>query len=766
MIDNDSSNRLNSGIMRKPFLAPSPPEVGLPKTVAGGAGAVKQRFAGSSIRLPRFPLLALAVAACLFAFFSGCGVDGQSGNSDADEAVMRENLLEGLDTLPLRRAYLVLLDRIEAKPLDELSLLAKSFLSAPAADRTLLAGLAGNALLLRWHDLAPAKTVDFLTGEWEPATGSEDDASLKLFLIHRQSPERLTAFLRHQPEEEASRLAMQALAFLLPDAPGHEELSRLAGLATRPPERSQWSAQMAEVYQWAESDPDAAVEAIRTMLDDPRQLQQVAHLLPGLAASRPEATGRLAIEIATRYPDQTHLAKEAVASWVLSDPDAALPAIRGIARFQTRSEFFRAGYAAWSELDPETAVPHAFETIQASGLRFSIVPELLGNWMRADPEAASQYVEQLPDHAMNLYSEVYRPWAERDPQAAFEHFAGLAETRRPLRSSNSKSYERLMEVWMRNDRAGALQWIRGREPGRIKDLLLRAAAKQLPPQETIRNLNLILEIENMSFREEAAAELVAEIAGDNPMEGLQLIDQMADRIEKSPLLESVFRVWAQTDPAAAAEHFPHEAGVLEQKAVAKTIGDAYYDNDREAALAWMGGLPGHLQAEVYNGIAQDLRRRPGGSAAARFLDSIGEGRAKDYTYAHAAWTWAQSDPDGAMRWSLERLEGEVRDQAIHSTVSQMLNFDPDTALAWIERPDLPPVDRDEIVVGASLYYVHEDPHAAALWIAEIEQTGKRLFPLNRLKQYTNAEQREAIKNSVKNDPKLTNANKQWLLENL
>lgn len=693
----------------------------------------------------------------------------EAKESTSKESIFYESLLSGLEDLPFPEAYELLMERIAAIPPEEIPEYVRTFSSRSGHPQSPIDSLAAEALLLRWSDLDPDATVDYLISYWDATVGSMDERIQRLFLIYRQSPQRLVSFIGRQPIDKTPEIAYLALSFLEPGAEGREDLVALtqeSAEETGNYDERDRNTRINQIYQLAQSDPDAAIQAIEESMDDPELLRMSAHLLSDLAASRPLEAGQLAIKIAKNEPSRIYGLGAAVGPWMTIDPEAATVAIKGIANFDQRSEFFSGAYEAWALNQPELATQHALENIEASSLRASVMPQLIASWMQVSPREAATFLDSLPPHTLRKLSTAYEPWVEKDPLAAFSFIAESAREKPRMRSSGTTTFKRLMKSWMERNPDQALAWVREQPPDRIKDHLLTAALGNMPPEQLTQNLYLLDEIGHFSFREEIANQLVSSISEEDPVAGMQLIQQMPESIDSDALLETLFDTWSANDPVAAIENFPTDAKLSLQRKIAADIAERYYRADSEGALQWIGEQAPRVRTSAYDDIARHLRSRQGAPVAAEFLSIVPEGEASVWNYRYTASDWAETDPDSALNWTLGLHSGKARDLAIHSAVGKTLDQDPERVDSWLNSMNLPTEDRDELRVGTSISYAYSEPFVAALWILEIEQPHKRTYPMNRLRRATSGQDRAEIKSSITSDPSIPANEKQWLIDNL
>lgn len=246
--------------------------------------------------------------------------------------------------------------------------------------------------------------------------------------------QRLLAFLEELPEERFGEV-YRALA----DSPlGRDRQSEraliLQAWAERDPQAATAHLQEngAEDWErettlatWASYDPDSAFTWALNTEDDGRVNNWVVGTLQGIASASPELARDYLVSIEDEHT-RNHSLRTIQSSVMRNGFDAATAWIAGIDQENPLHER-AARYLAndLTDLDPAAAGAWA-SSLSDAGTRREVAETVSEGWARNDLESARQWVETLPQDALNEAAEgITEAWARQDPDASARWLAGL-----------------------------------------------------------------------------------------------------------------------------------------------------------------------------------------------------------------------------------------------------------------------------------------------------------------------------------------------------
>lgn len=98
-------------------------------------------------------------------------------------------------------------------------------------------------------------------------------------------------------------------------------------------------------------------------------------------------------------------------------------------------------------------------------------------------------------------------------------------------------------------------------------------------------------------------------------------------------------------------------------------------------------------------------------------------------------TWAESEPDQALRWTLEQPESQHRNIALQSGLIIWAHQDPQSAIPFVEA--LPPGDvRNSAISNAAASWSRIDPKEAKNWLYTLPESPARQAALDRISDHT------------------------------
>lgn len=358
----------------------------------------------------------------------------------------------------------------------------------------------------------------------------------------------------------------------------------------------------------------------------------------------------------------------------------------------------------------ESASVRAVLGITDPRLRGREFARALCEWIGEDPEAALEYVRQLPpgpehttgvllvlgalgttgpDRALTVarelvsnreersfYNALFAQLAATDPAAAVGRLALV-----PPGDARERAVRALTDTWAAADLPAALAWAEKLEAG-----------DRAPAMEAV---------------------LMA-LASTDPRRAVELARENLSGAALDRTLTTAIQALTRSDPPAAAAIVsslpPGEAQAMAAFEVARALAARAPGE----ALAWMQTLPaGPTQRTVLNNILEVwVAQDP--SAAGQYVAQMGAGPARDAAVEHAARLLAGADPIQAARWA-RALAGESEwNRAAVVISSTWAQRDPAAAAQWVmtEASAAPAALR-----GVLSYWRLRDPAAARDWLA-------------------------------------------------
>jgi len=215
--------------------------------------------------------------------------------------------------------------------------------------------------------------------------------------------------------------------------------------------------------EWAERDPEAAMEWAESLGEDERILavgeiaetvfetdpdraEDIVDLIPGTEARR-EVLGQIARLRATVD------VREAV-EWVATLPDEDRGgAWAGVAR-------------EWASIDPQGAADYVAGADDPVAYK-QLVSALSSSWSQRDPAGAAEWARTLDDERAqrDAMYRIVETWSREDPAAAGEFVSSSLDG-----ELQTHMTRQVVSRWLRNDTAEASVWIDNLPDGRARDM--------------------------------------------------------------------------------------------------------------------------------------------------------------------------------------------------------------------------------------------------------------------------------------------------------
>jgi hypothetical protein len=176
----------------------------------------------------------------------------------------------------------------------------------------------------------------------------------------------------------------------------------------------------ASLRGWARSSPTNAANWALALPDSNDRERALSTVFAGAVAANPDGAVRLGLSLFRNNPDQARGCGSSLITALGDAGDfetAAHMAANGDE--QTRSGWMAGAYSQWAEFQPEQA-SKAAAAIEDPDLRNQALHGIIGGWAEADPATLVQFVMQLPPDAErgSLLSQSLERWVKHDPEAA------------------------------------------------------------------------------------------------------------------------------------------------------------------------------------------------------------------------------------------------------------------------------------------------------------------------------------------------------------
>ena len=181
---------------------------------------------------------------------------------------------------------------------------------------------------------------------------------------------------------------------------------------------------------------------------------------------------------------------------------------------------------------------------------------------------------------------------------------------------------------------------------------LKAAAEKQEDKDELAGLATLLSSFELMVRHAAATDPAA------------VLKELRKPDMDDDFSEGILRAWAETDLQGARDYFA--ANLLdkenaERDSAAEAIARAFVKQDPDGALAWARSLPGPLGEKAARDALQTLSHQDSTRAGQLLIRNADAAQAPEWAGAMAE-SWAESEPDKALKWAVglpEKLAGEA-----------------------------------------------------------------------------------------------------------
>ncbi len=299
-------------------------------------------------------------------------------------------------------------------------------------------------------------------------------------------------------------------------------------------------------------------------------------------------------------------------------------------------------------------------------------------------------LENEPDRTDWIRAVVGR-LSDENPEAAIALASEL-----PRGRMQRSTIQLAFRQWIRSDVDGATRWALQLQPGAVRNSSIRTA--------------------------------ILEISSENPERALTLASHLGP-MEAGPSTGSIFRSWAEIDPAAAAARAAELTQGQPRSMALEAIARRWVQDDPEAALGWARALESPVERRrMLESTALEWSYNSPAAAFRTFVDSeelpLG-------TFSSIAATWVRQEPLAATERIEALPEGPRRQAALRAAASEMAMEHPHEAARLA---DLLPSGstRASVLESVAFEMTADDAQAAATWAEGIDGDEERQGALTRV----------------------------------
>lgn len=514
-------------------------------------------------------------------------------------------------------------------------------------------------------------------------------------------PSELDALLRdaaRQPTLPARRLLVQALLMRYAELDTDAALRRARALGIE-------LELLLPLYQrWIFADPDGALAALRR-LEDRGEAQAVA-----LAMLRARGEDeQIASRVLAALPevDRAPVRADAVLASAARHPAAALREALAFDRHELGYALVQRVGAVWARSDPASALS-AQDSIGDNGLRMAYQRMVLATWMRTDPEAAllhlasvepaSQQFFELSSMAASL--EAVSPQRLIDlaqyltPSAAtrLRHMAlqrmaaddpaqaiALADRLAGSKTQRDDMYSAIASTYGRNQPEAAFAWARRMNNPRVAEAVLGGVAQHDPH----RALDFALSFDA----------------------GLE---------HWAPFNSIFYNMAGGTDMASVAQRLLALDDMELGRNAMQSLVDRWITTNTSEALSWLFARADSIDPNAFGQLAQQAANQ-NLALAISYTSRVPEESIESWTTAIAR-RYANADPQGAMRWILERRGQPGYEASVRTLVDYVAPHDLAGVTNLVADLDGASAHARGAVATLTYYWIREDLNAAIDWV--------------------------------------------------
>jgi hypothetical protein len=299
--------------------------------------------------------------------------------------------------------------------------------------------------------------------------------------------------------------------------------------------------------QWAQSDPDAALEWAQALPSPKARNSAIGAIQQSRLNEDPTAVAQWLLTAPPGVADNNNLLTQTASTLANSDLDAAVAWMKKLPTDTQKVTAFNQISERWATDDP-SAVARFIQSLPVSDNKNEMLRRLGGIWADNDRVAAMKFAETLPDESRaSFMPSLCEKWAETDPHAAAAYLAAL-----PGQIGKSEGALAIVDSWSAQDPKNAAAWAMSFPDETLRGDAFEKVVAAWSQQDLTAAANWVKTIHAGSARDKAVAALVSGPLSDlTPAAALQWAQTITDAESRSAQITQTATKWMEYDPAAA-----------------------------------------------------------------------------------------------------------------------------------------------------------------------------------------------------------------------
>lgn len=400
----------------------------------------------------------------------------------------------------------------------------------------------------------------------------------------------------------------------------------------------------------------------------------------------------------------------------------------------------------------------------------------------AQIQQALQHLRMGPDHQARLLSaQLYRAWAAKDPEAAWQGALALSEKQgrawalaavaktiaktRPERAvelamslgmggSRSQTLREALTEWSKKDLSAVQAYLKQHPDIPAEPYLFTSAISEtarenpqlaLQQTSTLSNANAresatrwtvrswyekdaaaakrwVLEQAPPAQRDAALVGLFEAMTEEDPRQALVFFEQtdLAGSGTRDRILQSIFNSWLQKDPAAAFDYFADSANAKMLEQFKYNLAVPMNDLTPAEQADLLARLPaGDIKNDIIRQMADQQVHRGRYAEAVTALNDLPDSSGRDSSLQRLGSTWAKDNPQAAADWLKQQPDSTDRDLVIAGYAQEVAQTNPQAAIQWANA--IPDKNIQATVFkNIAVLWLRFNPQAATAWLQTLD----------------------------------------------
>ncbi len=371
-------------------------------------------------------------------------------------------------------------------------------------------------------------------------------------------------------------------------------------------------------------------------------------------------------------------------------------------------------FRAWAAKEPEAAWEAALALSEKEG-RATCLVAVAGEIAKTRPEAAVDLAMLLGMGSTRQFAvnAAIREWAKAHLPSTLNYLK-----RNPNLLQDNYTLVEAIEQIARDDPMRAAQQAVMLPTQNQRENAIQLALRQWYAQDAAAAKRWALDQTDLDMRTAALKSLIFPMADDNPRNALAFISQ-TEFSEREDAQTTILGTWLAKDPAAVFEYLAANPQFKRSDGLTEMISSVLTKTSPEDQARLLSKLPEvDLKHQFIRQMANIEIHRGRYAKAVAALNALPDSFSRDSSLEQLGTSWAKYDPQAAAAWLKLQPDSTDRDLVIGGYATTLAQTEPQAAIQWAKAIPDPGIQKS-VFKNIAVKWLQANPQAAMPWLESL-----------------------------------------------